>query len=78
MKKFICLLLAMLMIASAVACSNSSNVVDNKDTIVEMGEKYGVNPAILASVIFTEQSCNVSGGEGIVDLIAGFIMTTRK
>ena len=30
MKKFICLLLAMLMILSAVACSNDD--VDNKDT----------------------------------------------
>ncbi len=45
----------------------SEIIVKYKDTIIGMGEKYGVNPAILASVIFTEQACNIGTYENIKD-----------
>ena len=49
----------------------SEIIVKYKDTIIEMAKRYGVNPGILATCIFTEQACNVGRIENNIDAIKG-------
>lgn len=45
----------------------SQIIRDNKDEIIKAGEVYGVNPAILAACIYTEQTQNVNWRDTLTD-----------
>lgn len=54
----------------------SEIIVRNANTIKELGKKYGVNPAIIAACIYTEQVQNVNMRDSLTDSLAYFMDTS--
>ena len=53
---------------------NASDIIKaNKDTIIETAKEFGVNPAILACCVFTEQACNMDKTEPLDDIALGML-----
>ena len=62
---------------SVAKIEKSSDVISrNADAIKAAGKKYGVNPSIIASCIYTEQVLNVNFRDTLTDEIAYFMDTS--